>query len=185
MCHSNFPQSRCLYCKEQRLYLFYLVHTCSMHMSKKQSNNWEQICIWWWSTHPFGKARCAGISQYWLLRLFPPWYPRWKRLSNLSSRIFFQSDISHWIDSFGRESDMPLVVSIDEDSGMYGGMWVNGKNNNKKCSNTMPWKVSLKLSIQSLSIRRAITVCQTLIDQAETPSTEPIVLSRAWRMPSL
>lgn len=142
------------------------MHTCSMHMSKKPSNHWEPICIWWWSTHlPLRKARCAGISQYWPLRLFPPVISTLKK----SVLIYLQGYFSKWhfielIHSEGRVTChllMKTLVCIEL-------CRVNGKKKKK-----MPWKVCLKLPIQSLSIRRDITVCQTLIGQAETPNTEP------------
>ena len=44
----------------------------------------------------------------------------------------------------------------------------------------MPLKFFLKLPIQS-RIWRAITECQTLVGQAETPSTEPDFLSRSLK----
>lgn len=144
-----------------------------MHMSKKQSNNWEQICIWWWSTHPLWKSKMCRYFTILAPQTLSPMISTLKK----SFLIYLQGYFSKWhfielTHSGGKVTChllwvlMKTVVCIEL-------CRVNGKNNNKKCSNTMPWKVSLKLSIQSLSIRRAITVCQTLIDQAETPSTEP------------
>lgn len=169
--------------KSAFVFILFGAHVFSPHMSKKQSNNWEQICIWWWSTHPLWKSKMCRYFTILALRLFPPWYPRWKELSNLSSRIFFKVTF-HWIDSFGRK--VTCHCDIDEQWYVYRIYVEWMAKTTAKCLNTMPWKVSLKLSIQSLSIRRAITVCQTLIDQVQKLKYwARLFYQGAWRLPSL